>query len=102
MWAKTNGNYEQIDGGDALESVEWLTNCMGFSYSFEHLTDAVKDGLTTWNLIADSLKKKYPVTLSSYNGIGHSQYGIVNNHAYAVTGVAELKNINGTVVYRLV
>ena len=32
------------------------------------------------------------MTLSSYRGVGVSKYGIVNGHAYAITGVAELKN----------
>ena len=42
------------------------------------------------------------MTLSSYRGVGVSKYGIVNGHAYAITGVAELKNDAGEVVHKLI
>jgi len=51
-----------------------------------------------FGIINEWAKKQYPMTSACF----HSHFGLVSGHAYALLGVAELKNAAGDVVHRIV
>ena len=72
LWAKTNGNYDNIVSGDTLEAIEWLTGFPSFSYPLDYPTEEVKDWVAVWNLIVREIYKKSLLSFSTANGEGNN------------------------------
>ena len=56
MFAKVNGNYENIEGGTPEEGVEFLTGfpCSAFFFIGKHVSPAVEDVEKSWTHITEN------------------------------------------------
>lgn len=54
-WAKTNGNYNRIKSGLAVEALEWLEGYPGFFYSLSPTpAEEVKDVDAVWKFLSEN------------------------------------------------
>ena len=91
-WAKLNGNYARIIGGDPHEIFEVLTNAYCEKFMFNNLT---KEEL--WFKYKNAQEKGFLMTAgtNSDEGLPIEQMGLVSGHAYSIIKVVEVKTENG-------
>ncbi|CDW87377.1 calpain family cysteine protease containing protein [Stylonychia lemnae] len=96
-WAKTNVNYEQIEGGQAFEAFDFLSNAP-HQYIIINATILSKEA--TWAKILDADNRNFIMSLSTPSSPGGDQdtcnFGIACGHAYSLLSVKTLENADRT------
>ena len=102
IWAKLNGNYDNIVCGDSSEAVNFMTGVMSFSYSLSYPSEEDINALATWDTLYDALvTNNYIVTISVGScPDGTSVYGLVCSHAYSLLDLVILYD-NGVATQHL-
>ncbi|XP_075057077.1 calpain-8-like [Mixophyes fleayi] len=94
-YAKLNGSYEALKGGQSLEALEDFTGGVGEFYycksAPENIFQIIQKALRARSLLASSTK--------SDTGVGEIvvSTNVVKNHAYSLTGAEEVAYRGGTV-----
>ena len=105
IWAKVNGNYENIEGegGDPTEGIAFLTNVPSKSYKLSAADGINSNPDNAWKIIKEADAKDYIITCATGAGSDKTQnvYGLANGHAYTLIGVNEIKDSSGNVLYQL-
>ena len=92
-WAKLNGNYARVIGGDPHEIFEVLTNCFCEKIKFKK---AKEDGI--WSAFENAQKKGFLMTAGTSGdtfSLSMEEVGLVPGHAYTVLEVKEVMTSNG-------
>ena len=92
-WAKLNGNYARVIGGDPHEIFEVLTNSYSEKIKFKK---GREDKL--WSSLEDAQKKGFLITAGTSCdtfSLKLEEVGLVAGHAYTVLGVKEVNTSQG-------
>ena len=92
-WAKLNGNYARVIGGDPHEIFEVLTNCYCEKIKFKK---AKEDKI--WSAFENAQKKGFLMTAGTSGdtfNLNLEEVGLVPGHAYTVLEVKEVITSNG-------
>ena len=94
-FAKFFVNYENMDGGNMVESLSVLTGMPTKTYKSSENTDD-----EMFNHIVDFDTKQWVMTASNINA--NAVNGLPGGHAYTCLGAKELKDESGNLVAKLV
>jgi len=101
-WAKTNGNYENLDAGFPSEGFKFLTNAPTATYTIADL-----DADSLWAIVNDADSDNYMMSIwtdQGPDGAGDTyedpKYHLPYSHAYTILETREVTAVDGT-IYRL-
>ena len=99
VWAKTNGYYKRIEGGQANDVFDFLVGAP--SRRFENKGRTVDE---VFDLISEADKADYIITCGTHGEGDHNQinsYNLPKSHAYSIINAYTLKVKSGKVAHRL-
>ena len=90
-WAKVNGSYANIDyGGYSYEVFDIMTE----AYS-DHIEIDVKSKEKIWEILLNSEKRKYLMTVASKSFVFFTYWGLEEGHAYTVVKIKVIEPKKG-------
>ncbi|CDW71552.1 calpain family cysteine protease containing protein [Stylonychia lemnae] len=98
VWAKLNGNYENINGGMMNEPYKLLSNVKTKSYKMVNVNTTV-----LWQLISDARSKNFLISTWTEGGNDQQKcnYSIPCGHAFTLYQAKELTNTVTNVKYHI-
>lgn len=107
-WAKANGNYEMVEGGNAAEALGFITGAPTINYFKDSRGPAANPTFYNtssqpWSIIVNGDNKNFTMTAGVGSALAgenatYTKLGLVRNHLYTLIGAYTLRNSAGAIV----
>src|SRR5438445_35993 len=104
MWAKVNGNYENLPAGWIEEAVAFLTGAPSLTYDNSDSWSVNNNGTKAWDIIDGYYKSGYIINCATPGNSDSDLdpvYGLPESHSYTILGAYSIKNSKGVITNRL-